>query len=199
MNQLNASKTALLIVHLQHDIVTAGTAFGTIFSAEYTARDVITKVNAAAKPLRDRGGVVVPLRIAFAPDHSDLNPTLPLLQMVAQAGCLKDGTEGAALVPDLTVTESDVVITHKRPGPFTDSALADLLNERGIENVIVCGVATNASVEGAVRQAADLGYHTVVLSDASSAADAGAHEASLGSMGLFAAVATVDEFTSQLS
>jgi nicotinamidase-related amidase len=198
MSQLPASTTALLIVHLQPDIVSEGTAFGSIFAAEASKRGVIERTNTAARALRDRGGLVVPLRIAFAPDHSDLEATLPLLQMVAQAGCLKDGTPGAALVDGLEVDDADVVVTHRRPGPFTDSELGDLLTARGIENVVVCGVATNASVEGAVRQAADLGYATTVLADACSAADAGSHEASLGSMGLFASVLTVDELVDTL-
>ena len=149
--------------------------------------------------VRNQGGLVVPLRIAFAPDHSDLRPTLPLLAMVEQAGCLKEGTTGAQLVPDLAVEDDDVIITHKRPGPFTDSDLEDTLRARGIENVVVCGVATNASVEGAVRQAADLGFRVIVLSDATSAGDGPSHEASLGSMGLFATSMTVEELAAGLS
>ncbi len=61
------------------------------------------------------------------------------------------------------------------------------------------GVATNASVEAAVRQASDLGYRTVVLSDATSAGDTAAHEASLASQGLFARVITVAEFTGEFA
>ncbi|MGY1743236.1 MULTISPECIES: cysteine hydrolase family protein [unclassified Blastococcus] len=199
MSDINAATTALLVVHLQEDIVSEGSAFGAIFAAEATARHVVQNTNTAMRAVRDRGGLVVALRIAFAPDHSDLEPTLPLLQMVAQAGCLAEGTRGAQLVEKLEIDPSDVVLTHRRPGPFTGSDLADRLTERGIETVVVCGVATNASVEGAVRQAADLGFRVVVLTDATSAADAGSHEASLASMGLFATPMTVAELAGALS
>jgi nicotinamidase-related amidase len=199
MSDLLGRSTALLVVHLQEDIVAEGTAFGSVFAAEAAARDVVKHTNVAMGAVRDHGGLVVALRIAFAPDHSDLRPTLPLLQMVEQAGCLKDGTTGAQLVPELAVEDDDVVITHKRPGPFTDSDLEDVLRDRGIENVVVCGVATNASVEGAVRQAADLGFHVVVLTDATSAGDGASHEASLGSMGLFATSMTVEELAASIS
>jgi nicotinamidase-related amidase len=198
MTNLTASKTALLVVHLQADIVSSGTAFGSLFEPEVTARNVLYQCNTAMAAVRAAGGLVVPLRIAFAPDFSDLEPTLPLLQMVAGAGCLKDGTEGAAIVGAIEVADGDEVVTHKRPGPFTDSKLQELLRSRGIENVVVCGVATNASVEAAVRQASDLGYATVVLSDASSAADTASHEASLASMGLFASVLSVEDLTRSL-
>lgn len=136
--------------------------------------------------VREADGLVVPLRIAFRDDYSDLNRSIPLLAMAADAGALKDGSEGAALVPDISVTENDHVLTHTHPGPFTDSDLDELLRDRGINTVIVCGVATNASVEGAVRQAADLGYRTYVLTDACSAADPESHQASLNSLELFA-------------
>ncbi|MET0715361.1 MAG: isochorismatase family cysteine hydrolase [Mycetocola sp.] len=195
MTDLNASRTALLVVHLQGDIVSSGTAFGALFEPEVTARNVLSQCNTAMAAVRAAGGLVVPLRIAYAPDFSDLEPTLPLLQMVASAGCLKEGTEGAAIVGAIDLAEDDVVVTHKRPGPFTDSELEELLRSRGIENVVVCGVATNASVEAAVRQASDLGFATSVLSDASSAADSASHEASLRSMGLFATVLSVADFT----
>lgn len=199
MSDLLGPSTALLVVHLQEDIVAEGTAFGSVFAAEAAARDVVKHTNVAMRVIRDHGGLVVPLRIAFASDHSDLRPTLPLLQMVEQAGCLKDGTTGAELVPDLAVEDDDVVLTHKRPGPFTDSDLEDVLRSRGIENVVVCGVATNASVEGAVRQAADLGFHVAVLTDATSAADGASHDASLASMGLFATSVTVEELAAGIS
>lgn len=198
MVTLNPVTTALLAVHLQHDIVSPGTAFGQMFNPEVQARDVLTQCRKAMRSLRDAGGLVVPLRIAFRDNYSDLNSALPLLQMVAQTGCLKERSEGSALVPEVDVHDSDEVVTHQLPGPFSRSTLHEILSSRGIENVVVCGVATNASVEGAVRQSADLGYSTYVLSDATSAADHDTHQASLASMGLFSQVITLEEFTAAL-
>lgn len=195
MTTLLSERTALLVVHLQHDIVSPGTAFGSLFHAQVEARNILAQCDKAMKAVREAGGLVVPLRIAFREDYSNLNPSLPLLQMVEQAGCLKDGSRGAALVDDISVEPGDLVITHQRPGPFTDTDLHQVLQERGIENVLVCGVATNASVEGAARQAADLGYHTVVLTDASSAAEEAAHEASLASLSLVAQHGSLAELT----
>jgi nicotinamidase-related amidase len=73
------------------------------------------------------------------------------------------------------------------------------LRARGIETVLFAGVATNASVEGTARQASDLGYRTVIISDACSAADQSAHDASLNSMGLLAEVATSAEVIAAIS
>ncbi|YCK79924.1 cysteine hydrolase (plasmid) [Arthrobacter sp. D3-18] len=198
MVTLNPATTALLVVHLQHDIVSPGTAFGQMFNPEVQARDVLAQCRKAMRSLRDAGGLVVPLRIAFMDNYSDLNRALPLLQMVAKAGCLKERSEGSALVPEVDVHDADEVVTHQLPGPFSRSRLQEILSSRGIDNVVVCGVATNASVEGAVRQSADLGYSTYVLADATSAADNASHQASLASMGLFSQVITLEEFTAAL-
>lgn len=199
MSSLNPKSTAVLAIHLQHDIVSENTAFGSIFNQQVVANDVLAKCSTAMQTVRDMGGTVVLARIAFNPDYSNLVPTLPLLQMVQQAGCLKDGEHGAELVPQVEVGTEDVVLTHQRPGPFTDTNLHELFQAKGIENVLVCGVATNASVEGAARQASDLGYSTFVVSDASSAADQASHDASIGSLGLFAQMITVEEISTMFS
>lgn len=64
--------------------------------------------------------------------------------------------------------------------------------------VLVAGVATNISVEGTARQALDLGYRTVVVADACSAADDRAHQASLDTLGLIGEVATLADVTEAL-
>lgn len=199
MDTLTPQATALLVVHLQHDIVSPQTAFGVLFNPQVVERQVISRCAQAMNLVRDAGGLVVPLRIVFRDDFSDLDPSLPLLQMVEQAKCLRESDHGSQIVAEAGVQDRDLVIAHQRPGPFSGSDLHRQLQDRGIGNVVVCGVATNASVEGAVRQAADLGYNTFVLSDASSAADPAAHEASLGSMGLFGTPLTLSELGEALA
>ncbi|MGN7201350.1 cysteine hydrolase family protein [Arthrobacter sp. SAFR-044] len=198
MNTLNPAATALLVVHLQHDTVSPGTAFGALFSQEVQSRNILANCHSAMSAVREAGGLVVPLRIAFAPDYSNLDPSVPLLQLAQEADCLKEGTEGSAIVPEITILDQDVVVTHQLPGPFSRSLLNELLKSRGIENVVVCGVATNASVESAVRQASDLGYKTYILSDAASAVDETAHQASVASMALFARVITLPKLKASL-
>lgn len=101
-------------------------------------------------------------------------------------------------MPELEVQPKDLVFTHKRPGPFTGSNLQQVLDGEGITNVVVCGVATNDSVEGSVRQASDLGYNTFVIEDASSAADLDTHNAAIASMGLFGQAVSVAELQDAL-
>lgn len=190
---LDPATTAVIAVHLQPDVVGADGAFGPFFAAQAAERDVVGIVAKLLDAARTAGATVVYTRVAWKPDYSDLNPNSPLLGMVAQAKCLIDGTDKAAILPQLAPRDSDLVITHKRVGGFTGSGLDEQLRVRGIDTVVFAGVATNASVEGTARHASDLGYRTVIVADACSAADPAAHDASLASLGLLAEIATSDE------
>lgn len=197
--ELEASRTAIIVVHMQEDIVQPGSAFGSVFSGQAAERDVVSKIGEVLSAGRAAGAAVVYLRIAWRPGYSDLIANSPLLNMVKQAGCLVEGTPGAAIIEALTPQPGDLVVTHKRPGGFTASQLDLLLRAKGITTVAFAGIATNASVEGTARQASDLGYETLLVEDACSAADAPAHAASVQAMSLLATVVTVDDFTRALS
>lgn len=196
--ELNPARTALVAVHLQNDIVTAEGAFGAFFAAQVEERGVVGVVGGLADAARAAGATVVYTRVAFRPDYADLVPNSPLLGMVAQAGCLVDGSDGAAVIAALAPRDGDAVVTHQRVGGFTASGLDLALRSRGVDTLLFTGVATNASVEGTARQASDLGYRVVVVADGCSAADAGAHEASLGSLGLLAEIASSDDVLAAL-
>lgn len=81
--------------------------------------------------------------------------------------------------------------------PFVGTDLREKLS--GISNVLVAGVATNASVETVFRHISDHDLRAIVVSDACSAATREAHEAALGSMGLFGEVATLADVSAALA
>jgi biuret amidohydrolase len=197
--ELNPSTTAVIAVHMQPDIVSADGAFGPFFAAQAAKHDVVGVIGELLDAARGAGVAVVYTRVAWKSDYSDLIPNSPLLGMVVQNKCLVDGREMAEIVPRLRPHAGDVVITHKRVGGFADSDLDEQLRARGIETVLFAGVATNASVEGTARHASDLGYRTVIVSDACSAADQNAHDASLNSLGLLAEIISSAEAIGAIS
>jgi nicotinamidase-related amidase len=188
--ELNPATTAVIAVHMQHDIVSADGAFGGFFAAQAAERDIVGVTGKLLDAARSAGATVVYTRVAWQPGYPDLVPNSPLLAMVAQFHCLVEGSEKAEIVAELAPKDSDLVVTHQRVGGFAASPLDELLRGRGIDTVVFAGVATNASVEGTARQASDLGYRTVVVSDGCSAADQAAHDASLASLGLLAEIVT---------
>jgi nicotinamidase-related amidase len=187
--ELNPQRTAVIAIHCQGDIVSGNGAFAPFFHDQVVSRNVITKIGDLLDRARKSGMTVIYTRVAFKPDFSDLNANSPLLKVVEQAGCLKDGTELADIVPELARTADDVVITHQRVGGFVPE-LTSVLKDRGIDTLVFAGVATNASVESTARVATDAGYRVIIAEDACSAATPEAHQASIESLGLLADIAT---------
>jgi ureidoacrylate peracid hydrolase len=58
-------------------------------------------------------------------------------------------------------------------------ALPDRLQERGIDTVLVTGTVTNVCCESSARDAVELGYRAIMVSDAMRGYAFGLHEASL--------------------
>lgn len=196
--ELDPKTTAVIAVHMLRDVVTHEGAFGQFFGEGVESGQIITKVGTLLDAARAAGSTVVYTRVVFKPGHSDLVANCPLLGMVAQTGAVEDGKPGAEIVGELTPTGSDLVVDHQRITGFHGTELDVLLRSRGITTVILAGVATNVSVEGTAREAVNLGYRTIIASDACSAAHDGAHQASLETFGLLGEVASVEEITAAL-
>ena len=181
------ARTAVVSIHNQGDIIGPNGAFAHLFHEQIASRGVVKKRGGLLANARAAGAATIYTRIAFAPDFSDMEPNSPLLQMVKQAGCLVEGSDSAAIVEALAPELDDVVLTNQRIGGFSFQ-LAEVLNSRGIDSLIIAGVATNISVESTARAAVDLGYHVTIAEDACSAATEQIHAASIGSLGLLATI-----------
>ena len=196
---ITPSRTAVIAVHMQHDIVDVDGAFGGFFAAQAAERDVIGQVGQLLEAARRSGATAVYTRVAWQPGYPDLVANSPLLAMTKQSQCLVEGSAKAEIVPQLSPQDGDVVVTHQRVGGFSASQLDGILRSRGVDTVLFAGVATNASVEGTARQASDLGYRTIIVADACSAADQGSHDASIASLGLLGEITTTAEAVEALS
>lgn len=189
---LNPKRTAVIAVHCQGDIVSADGAFASFFHDEVVSRGVISKIGNLLDSARETGMTVIYTRVAFKPDFSDLNANSPLLKIVEQAECLKEGSASADITPELAPSANDLVITHQRVGGFVPE-LTSILESRDIDTLIFAGVATNASVESTARVATDAGYRVIIAEDACSAATPDAHKASIESLALLTEISSTSE------
>lgn len=79
---------------------------------------------------------------------------------------------------DLAQEPAEMVIKHRFSG-FMDTRLDTLLRMKGINTLLVCGVATSHCVETTVRDGYQKDYDIIVPSDAVGAMSTEAHNASL--------------------
>jgi nicotinamidase-related amidase len=84
----------------------------------------------------------------------------------------------------MTVGERDLVVDNQRLSGLAATSLPDKLSERGIDTLLVTGVATNLTVEQTARHGTDLGFTVHVISDCVAAADEATHQASLANLEL---------------
>lgn len=89
----------------------------------------------------------------------------------------------AAFLPGFEPAEGDLAITKDRYSAFRGGDLADQLRERGIETVILAGFSTDVCVSSTARDAFQLDFRTVTLSDCSYARSLTAHRAALATLG----------------
>jgi len=75
------------------------------------------------------------------------------------------GEPGHDIIPELYPRAGEPVVDKPGKGAFFATDLQELLINRGIETLIVCGVTTEVCVHTTVREANDRGYRCVVPSD----------------------------------
>lgn len=180
---------ALVALHLQNDICHPD---GRIpFAVDRSAGEAgtfLTRCRNMIDKARAGGWIVVHVHIAFAPDYSDLPRNCRLFRAVESLGAVKRGSWGAAPMEGFEPGRDDILLTHRCNNAFEGTGLATLLEQRGVSDVAVMGLATQYSVEHSVRHAADLGYAVTMVRDCCGSANPQAAEASFAAMAMLADV-----------
>jgi len=105
---------------------------------------------------------------------------------------------GFALWPALDVQPEDLIVDKTRFGAFVpgSSKLHEILQERGIDTLIITGTATNVCCESTARDAMQMNYKIIFVADGNAALTDAEHNATLTNMvTLFADVMTAEEVT----
>jgi len=163
-------KTALLVIDVQNDFADPN---GSLSVAGGAA--LIPRINTEISKATSAGALVV----ATQDWHPESTPHFAKDGGVWPVHCVS-GTWGAELHPDLEMP-SDAPHIRKGTGGedgysgFTmrdpvsgeerSTGLDALLKERGVERVVIMGLATDYCVQASVLDAARLGYVTAVLTD----------------------------------
>lgn len=152
-------RTALVVVDLQEGVMgLTGSPFST---TEVLERSVLL-----ADAFRAHDLPVVLVRVTGgAPGRTDRS-----------GGPRREWPEGFdVLRPELT-EGPHLVVTKRTWGAFTGTDLHQRLQELGVTQVVLTGVATSAGVESTARGAHEHGYHVSLVVDAMTDTDASVHE-----------------------
>jgi len=200
--RIEPAKTALLVVDMQNSFVKEGA--GHTWVPE--AASIVPNINALATNLRAAGGVIVWIVTTYTEEtranwshfHDELwTPE----RSAKRAEALSAGHPAHDLYDALELGANDLTVhkTHYSAFIQGSSDLQDQLLQRGIENVIVTGTATNVCCESTARDAMMLNFRTIMVSDANAAFSEEAHNTTLRTFwGLFGDVQSTAELAQVL-
>ncbi len=193
---LDARRTALIVIDMQSAFVDPGTP-----SYVPAARAIVPAVNRLAAAVRRAGGSVAWSRASFTGAKDGGWNTFfgyAVSETVAETviATLRPGAPGHALAAGMEAQADDHVFDKYRFSCFTrgSSDIEAWLRQRGADTVLIAGTLTHVCCESSARDAMQLGFKTVMVSDANASRVEANHVATLNAfIQSFGDVRTVDE------
>jgi nicotinamidase-related amidase len=178
------AKQALIVVDIQNDYFPQGK--WPLVGADAAADNAVRILQA----FRDAGKPVVHIRHEFTSDDAPF---------------FTPGSEGAKLHPKVLNRADEPVVLKHFVNAFRETDLQAILDEQGIEHLVIVGSMSHMCVDGVTRAAADFGYSVTVIHDACATRDLEfngvtvpanlVHAAFMSSLGFaYASVVSAEEF-----
>ncbi|WP_412762470.1 isochorismatase family protein [Priestia megaterium] len=163
MKDIDFTKTALVLIDLQKGIVPIG------------GDEIVEKSVQLVNRFREQNGFISFVRVDFQDGKDALTPETDQKPSAPQ----ERPADWAAFDPRLNVQESDYIVTKRHWGAFFGTDLDLQLRRRGIDTIVLCGIATNIGVESTAREAFQYGYNQIFITDAMATFTKEEHEATL--------------------
>ncbi|MGO4534794.1 cysteine hydrolase family protein [Leifsonia sp. 2MCAF36] len=185
---LDPARTALLIMDVQQGIL-----------ARHPDGDAFVAGLVGARAAARAAGLTVGyVRVALTAEEAERIP--PTSRFAGSAARLDADGPATQFDERLTADLGEIVVRKQRVGAFSTTDLGARLDQRGIDTLVLTGIATAGVVLSTIRDAADRDYRLVVLEDGCWDSDAEVHrvltEKVFPRSG--ATVATIDEFIASL-
>ena len=161
--EVEIKKTALVLIDLEQGIVARQLA-------PHSSADVVANSRRLADAVRKAGGTVVYVHVLLH-DTLSLPADSPMPRPAEPPPA-----SASEIVAEAGMQPGDVLITKRQWGAFYGTQLEQALDRRGIETIILAGIATNMGVESTARAAYDAGYALIFAEDAMSTMSAEWHE-----------------------
>lgn len=193
------ARTALINVDMQNCFVENSPV------AAPDGLEVLARINRLTAACRKAGILVIHTAHVFRPDGSNIG-LLGEIQPLSKEGIFAKGSASAALHPKLLVDPRDIIVEKPRFGAFHSTDLELNLRSRGIDTVIISGIATNVCCETTAREAMVRDFRVIFLSDGTATIPMGGlsaaeiQKATCATLGfIFGQVLTVEEVMTKIA
>jgi nicotinamidase-related amidase len=153
--KLDSKKTALLTLDYQKGV------FGFVPGSEA----IIPRAARALEAARKHRFPIIHVGLGFSEGHPEIPEAHPVFGKVRQGNLFVKGSPSAEFHPSIAQA-GELVLYKQRVSAFSDNALEMILRARGIEHLVLMGIATSGIVLSTLRRAFDLDFTCTVVKDA---------------------------------
>lgn len=175
--QIDRQRTAVIVIDMQNAFVSKGGFFDLVGYDIAPGQRTIEPIKKITAAVRSKGGKVLYTIAAFDSDfHESGGPDSPWSRKLTAKTYLEHpewrdkfpvrGTWGVDIIEELQPLEGDIKLKKPRYSAFFGTNLDTILKTYSVKYLVFVGVATNICVEATLRDAFYLGYHCILVSDA---------------------------------
>jgi ureidoacrylate peracid hydrolase len=176
--ELDLRKAAVVVVDMQNAFATKGGMLDIAGVDISGAAQVVRSIKEIVEAGRRAGIPIVYLQMGYKPDlsnsggpgspnyHKELAMHVMNCRPELKGKLLTEGTWDFQIVDELKPQPQDIVIVKTRYSGFQGTTLDSQLRMRGIQYLIMAGIATNVCVESTLRHGYFLDYWPLLIADA---------------------------------
>jgi biuret amidohydrolase len=170
---IDPARTAVIVIDMQRDFLEPGGFGESLGNNVSLLQAAVEPIKALLGGARRKGMLIIHTREGHRPDMSDAPrakvergaPSMRIGAPGPMGRILIRGEPGQDIIPELYPIPGEPVIDKPGKGAFYATELLNILRNRDIESLIVCGVTTEVCVHTTVREANDRGYRCIVPGD----------------------------------
>ena len=165
---------ALVVVDMQRDFLEPGGFGESLGNDVQKLRDIIPNISNLMRIFREASLCIVHTKEGHKPDLSDcpkqkLRPAkngLAIGDPGPMGRLLISGEPGNDFISEVSPSKGEIVITKPGKGAFYRTRLDEILRDLEISTLLFTGITTEVCVQTSMREAADRGFQTLIVNDA---------------------------------
>jgi ureidoacrylate peracid hydrolase len=196
---------ALIVIDVQNGFVSKGGSYNLLGmdTSQYERiipriHDLIAKCRNAAIPVFYTQAVRESSGIDLLTRTHQILPRAREERIMKKPICVR-GTWDAEIVDDIKPLSDDHIVIKRRDSAFHDTEIGVWLRSLGVDTLIFCGIDTSICVETSLREAFNIGYDVVLISDATASSNHKHYESTLENVkGYYGLVMDLQELSSYI-
>ena len=175
---MNPDTTAMILVGFQNEYFAQDGVLRGVVEDSASVDSVLANTVAFITAMADSGVTMIATPIVLTADYRAMANPVGILNTMKEAGAFTEGSVGAKTIPEILAFGDRIQYVTGKVGfnAFANTALADVLQDKGITDVLVAGQVTSLCIDSTGRAAYERGYDVTILADCTSSRTTTEHD-----------------------